>query len=148
MQWKCVQYNSFFYFSQSSGCLFPSEQSVCVNYLLSLKYCILCSIYKPHIFAAITTYIMLCPFTYSIWVLIRILYKLLIQKSNAKQAILTPVPCIFIICNSTNDCTILKLLITYNYIWFALTCFDVNTSSSGRSLCLAKITYIVDLDKM
>jgi hypothetical protein len=38
--------------------------------------------------------------------------------------------------------------ITYNYIRFAPTCFDVNTSSSGSPLCLAKITYIVDLYKM
>ena len=42
----------------------------------------------------------------------------------------------------------INTLITYNYIWFAATCFDVNTASSGRSSCLAKITYIVDLDKM
>ena len=52
-----------------------------------------------------------------------------------------------LIYNSTKDCTILILLITYSYIWFAPTCFDVNTSSSGSALCLAKITYIVDLEK-
>ena len=54
--------------------------------------------------------------------------------------ILTPVPCVFIGYNSTNDCTILILLMTYSYIWFAPTCFDFNTSSSGSLLCLAKIT--------
>ena len=42
----------------------------------------------------------------------------------------------------------INILITYNYIWFAPTCFDVNTSSSGSSSCMAKITQIVDLDKM
>ena len=54
-------------------------------------------------------------------------------------AILTPVPCIFIIYNSTSECTILNTLITYNYIWFAPTCFDVNTSYSGSPLCLVKL---------
>ena len=39
----------------------------------------------------------------------------------------------------------INTLIKYNYIWFASTCFDVNTSSSGSLLCLAKI---VELDKM
>ena len=39
-------------------------------------------------------------------------------------------------------------LITYNYIWFTATCFDINTSSAGSSSCLAKITQIVVLDKM
>ena len=42
----------------------------------------------------------------------------------------------------------INTLITYNYTWFAATCFDVNTSSSGSSSYLAKITYIVDIDKM
>ena len=41
----------------------------------------------------------------------------------------------------------INILITYNYIWFAPTCFEVNTSSSGNSSCLAKITWIVGLDK-
>jgi len=50
------------------------------------------------------------------------------------------VPCIFIIYNSTNDCTILIFLITYNYIRFAPTCLDINMSSSEILLCLAKIT--------
>ena len=40
----------------------------------------------------------------------------------------------------------INILITYSYIWFAATCFDVNTSSSGSPSCMAKITYIVDTD--
>ena len=60
---------------------------------------------------------------------------------NYKRSIFTPVPCIFIVYNSTNDCTILIFL-------YASTCFGVNTSSSGSHSCLAKITYIVDLDTM
>jgi hypothetical protein len=50
--------------------------------------------------------------------------------------------------NSTNHYTILILLIAYNYIWFAATCFDVNTSSSGSSSCLAEVTQTVVFDKM
>ena len=41
----------------------------------------------------------------------------------------------------------INILITHNYIWFVSTCFDVNTSSSGSLMCLAKITYIFDLIK-
>jgi hypothetical protein len=50
--------------------------------------------------------------------------------------------------NSTNCLHNINTLITYNYILFAATCFDVTTSSSGSSSCLTKITYVVDIDEM
>ena len=61
---------------------------------------------------------------------------------------ISPKQCRRFIYNSTDWCTTLMLSVTYSYTWFAATCFDVNTSSSGSLLCLAKITYIVDINKM
>ena len=55
-----------------------------------------------------------------------------------------PVPCFSIICSLTNKCTIsiyyINCSITQLYIYYAPTCFEVSTPSSGSSMFLAKIT--------
>ena len=71
-----------------------------------------------------------------------------VTEINTSNSMLTPVPSISIIYLYDQVLHNINTLITYNYIWFAATCFDVNTSFSGSLLCLAKITYIVDIDKM
>ena len=61
---------------------------------------------------------------------------------------LDTIPCISVMFNSTNYCTILILLlhiITYDLLLHVSTLIR---HLQGALLCLAKITYIVDLDKM